>query len=97
MGMQVVGMNRARRQSAYSFALPGVTGQLYDDDGEEEEEEAAAAPLGGAAGAEPEVEYKFPAWWFIFLQCPGLVGSLVSGALWGVLWPQLISQMAGEK
>jgi hypothetical protein len=78
-GEAVEGVHRAHRQSAYSFRLPGVTGQLYDDDD--------APPADDA--------YKFPAWWFVFLQCPGLVGSLVSGALWGVLWPELISQMAG--
>ena len=83
-------------QSAYSFALPGVTGQLYDDDGPVDDAQEPSID-GSTNDPAPEVEYKFPAWWFVFLQCPGLVGSLISGALWGVLWPQLISQMAGEK
>ena len=77
------GPGRARRQSAYVFSLPGVTGQLYDDE--------------AAVETNDELEYKFPWWWFIVLQCPGLLGSLVSGALWGVLWPELISQMAGPQ
>ena len=35
--------------------------------------------------------------WFVALCLPGLVHSLVSGALWGVIWPDLLSKMAGEK
>eukprot|EP01050_Picozoa_sp_SAG11_P005946 SAG11_NODE_440_length_9448_cov_3.356509_9_plen_411_part_00 len=73
--------HRTHRKSAYAFTLPGTEGQLFDDED--------APPI--------EDAYKFPAWWFVFLQCPGLLGSLVSGALWGVLWPELISQMAGPQ
>jgi len=77
---------RPRRTSDMSFTLPGVTGRLYDDaDGTGDEEQ------------EVEEEYMFPAWWFVALCLPGLVHSLVSGALWGVIWPDLLSKMAGEK
>ena len=35
--------------------------------------------------------------WFALLVCPGLLHSLVSGVLWGLIWPHAISQMAGPQ
>lgn len=86
---------RLRRTSTMSIALPGMTGRLYD-----EARGATQQHSGFIDEQESEVgeqEYLFPWWWFALLVCPGLLHSLVSGVLWGLIWPQAISQMAGPQ
>eukprot|EP01043_Picozoa_sp_COSAG02_P030350 COSAG02_NODE_1933_length_10319_cov_22.624168_5_plen_647_part_00 len=90
---------RSRRLSCaadLSFSLPGVTGSLMAAD------PSASAGGDGAAGEKPEAnedgpEYQFPWWWFVILTLPGFLHSLVSNALWGIIWPNLLSQMSGDR
>lgn len=92
LGMQEVepAGERSRRLSNLRFNLPGVSGNLM--------------PVGGGDAddndedpADPEEEYQFPFWWFVILTLPGFFHSLVSNALWGIIWPNLLSQMSGDK
>lgn len=79
---------RSRRLSCAAdlqFSLPGVTGGLM------------AAEPSAPVGDEDGPEYLFPWWWFVLLTLPGFLHSLVANALWGIIWPNLLSQMSGDK
>jgi MFS family permease len=75
-----------------AFTLPGVTGSLMAAD------PSASDPEGADSGGSLEDDgYQFPWWWFVILTLPGFLHSLVSNALWGIIWPNLLSQMSGDK
>jgi hypothetical protein len=83
---------RLRRGSNLAFSLPGVTGVFMHAG-----EEGGAAPDGGDETLLLDTEYQFPIWWFVILTLPGFFHTLFGNALWGVIWPNLLSQMAGKK
>eukprot|EP01051_Picozoa_sp_SAG22_P009993 SAG22_NODE_872_length_6726_cov_2.255923_4_plen_355_part_00 len=49
----------------------------------------------GEQNDEEEDAYDFPWWWFIYLCLPSVPGRLFGHALWSVIWPKTISDMAG--
>eukprot|EP01052_Picozoa_sp_SAG31_P043818 SAG31_NODE_7427_length_1691_cov_1.337312_1_plen_172_part_00 len=59
----------------------GVGSAFYTDDNDEGADEDA---------------YDFPWWWFVYLCLPSVPGRLFGHALWGVIWPKTISDMAGK-
>ena len=81
---------KSRRLSEMNFSLPGLTGNLMHADDERRQN-------GVEDGDDGLPEYQFPAWWFVILTLPGFLHSLVSNALWGIIWPNLLSEMSGDK
>eukprot|EP01047_Picozoa_sp_COSAG01_P072646 COSAG01_NODE_11608_length_1895_cov_1.610802_1_plen_379_part_01 len=71
---------RQRRMSGMAFTLPGVSGSLHTEPPSNDDEDV----------------YLFPSWWFAMLCTPGMLHNLVMNALWGVIWPQMLSEMAGN-
>ena len=55
---------------------------------------AAQPPTGERTAAG---EYLFPWWWFVVLCMPNFTIHVISVPLWGLIWPQMLAQMSGQK
>eukprot|EP01052_Picozoa_sp_SAG31_P034744 SAG31_NODE_4101_length_3583_cov_1.895522_1_plen_274_part_00 len=41
--------------------------------------------------------YRFPWWWFVVLCMPNFTIHFISNPLWGLIWPNMLAQMSGQK